>query len=97
MELLAGLFRLMTAAISGWRARRRARRRLDRWLAIDPRVLADIGMRPADVHAAVYAGARLADRRGRRWTASAGETVVAARRRLPQLRVVAADDLDAAA
>jgi uncharacterized protein YjiS (DUF1127 family) len=95
-ELLAGLGRRLAVVIAGWRARRRARRRLESWLTMDRRVLADIGMRPADVQAAVYAGAPLAERGGR-WTRAAGDTVVPARRPVPQLRVVASDDLDAAA
>ena len=97
--LMAGMARRLAAAISAWRERRRARRRLESWLTMDPRTLADIGLRPADVQAMVYAGAadaRLADRGGR-WISAAGEKVSDARPRGPQLRVVAGDDLDAAA
>jgi hypothetical protein len=64
---------------------------------MDRRVLADIGMRRADVQAAVYAGARLADRGGRRWSATPDDTVLPACRRRPQLRIVSGDSLDAAA
>ena len=96
---LAGLGRRLAAVITAWRGRRRARRRLDSWLSMDARALADIGLRRADVQAMVYAGgagAQLADRGGR-WAAIEGETVVPACRRTPQLRLVAGDDLDAAA
>lgn len=96
---IAGMAQRLAAAISAWRERRRGRRRLESWLTIDPRTLADIGLRPADVQAMVYAGAggaQLADRGGR-WTPGAGEKVIDARARAPRLRVVAGDDLDAAA
>jgi len=96
---MLGLARRVAAVVGAWRERRRARRRLESWLTMDPRLLADIGLRSDDVRAMVYggvAGERLADRGGR-WTASAGEKVIDARTRAPQLRVVASDDLDAAA
>jgi uncharacterized protein YjiS (DUF1127 family) len=82
-------------SIAGWRARRRARRRLESWLTMDPRLLADIGLQRADVDAAVYAGATLADRGGRQASAAA-DVVVEARPRTP-LRLVARGELDAAA
>lgn len=83
-------------SIDGWRARRSARRRLESWLTMDPRLLADIGLQRTDVHAAIYGGARLADRGGR-WASFTGAKVLGVRSRTPQLRVVAGDDLDAAA
>lgn len=96
---MAGAARRLAAVIGRWRERRRARRRLESWLTMDPRLLADLGLRSDDVQAMIYAGVegrRLADRGGR-WTSSADEKVIDARRRTPQLRVVADDDLDAAA
>ena len=96
---LAGAAGRLAAAIGAWRERRRARRRLESWLTMDPRTLADLGLRPTDVQAMVYAGAgdaQLAERGGR-WPASAGVKVIDARTRAPQLRVFACDDLDAAA
>jgi uncharacterized protein YjiS (DUF1127 family) len=96
---IAGIAQRLAEALSAWRERRRARRRLESWLTIDPRTLADIGLRPADVQAMVYGsagGVQLADRGGR-WTPSAGEKVIDACPRGPQLRVVTDDDLDAAA
>jgi len=88
----------LATALSGWRQRRRARRRLESWLTMDPRTLADIGLRPADVQAMVYLGAGGAQIAGRggRWSSDAGEKVIDASRRTPQLRVVAGD-LDVAA
>lgn len=83
-------------SIDGWRARRNARRQLESWLTMDPRLLADIGVQRADVHAAVYGVARLADRGGR-WAAPAGAKVLGVRCRTPQLRGVTGNDLDAAA
>ena len=96
---LAGMARWLVALIAAWRARRRARCRLESWLTMDPRTLADIGLRPADVQVMAYAGAADAQiaARGGRWAATAGETVVEARRHTPQLRLAAGDDLDAAA
>ena len=73
---MAGAARRLAAVIGRWRERRRARRRLESWLTMDPRLLAD---------------------RGGRWTSSAGEKVIDASGRAPQLRLVADDDLDAAA
>jgi uncharacterized protein YjiS (DUF1127 family) len=96
---VVGLVRRAAAVVSAWRERRRARRRLESWLTMDPRTLADIGLRPADVQAMVYGaagGAQLAERGGR-WTHDGGEMVIDARARAPRLRVVAGDDLDAAA
>ena len=77
--------RAFAALIASWRARRRARRRLESWLTMDPRVLADIGLQRADVHAAVYGGARLADRGGR--CVATAATAVDVTRRTPQLRL----------
>ena len=50
---MVGVARRFAAAIGAWRERRRARRRLESWLTMDPRTLADIGLRPADVQALV--------------------------------------------
>jgi uncharacterized protein YjiS (DUF1127 family) len=96
---MAAIAPRLAAAISAWRECRRARRRLESWLTMDPRTLADIGLRPADVQAMVYAGAGSAQlaERGGRWTSSTGRKVIDAPRRAPQLRVVAGDHLDAAA
>jgi uncharacterized protein YjiS (DUF1127 family) len=96
---LAGIARRLDAALAAWRARRRARRRLESWLTMDPRTLADLGLRRADVQAMVYAGGAGAQvaARGGRWAALAGATVAEARHRPAQLRLVAGDDLDAAA
>jgi len=89
----------VAALIGAWRARHRARRLLESWLTIDPHVLADIGLRPAEVQAVVYGGVaavHLADRSGR-WARAGSETVAEAHRLAPQLRLIAGDDLDAAA
>ena len=89
----------LAAALAAWRERRRARRRLESWLTMDRRILVDIGLRPSDVQAIVYgdaAGAGLAERGGR-WNPVRGDKVVDTRLRAPQLRVIASDDLDAAA
>jgi uncharacterized protein YjiS (DUF1127 family) len=96
---IAGMAQRLAAAVGAWRQRRRARQRLESWLTMDARTLADIGLRPADVQAMVYGsagGAQLAERGGR-WSPGAGEKAIDARRHAPQLRVIAGDDLDAAA
>jgi uncharacterized protein YjiS (DUF1127 family) len=87
--------RAFAALIARWRARRQARRHLESWLTMDPRLLADIGLQRTDVHAAVYGGARLTDRGGR--CVATAAKVVDVTRRTPLLRLVASDDLDAAA
>ena len=68
---LGGLARRLARALGAWRARRRARRQLESWLTMDPRLLADLGLRPSDVKAMAYGGARLAERGGR-WAPRAG-------------------------
>jgi uncharacterized protein YjiS (DUF1127 family) len=94
---LKGLARRVAGAFGAWRARRRARRQLEIWLTMDPRLLADLGLRPSDVRAMAYGGgARLAERGGR-WVPRPAGTVLAACRRAAPLRVVADDDLEDAA
>lgn len=98
---LAARARGLVRRLGGWlaeRRRRRARPRIASWLAIDPRVLADIGVARADVQAAVYGGVPFEQlAAGRSGEASAGAVLVAPRPWRPKLRLVAADGLDAAA
>ena len=92
---LSGLAHAFARLLSGWRERRRARRRLESWLTIDPRLLADIGLRPDEVRAVAQGdipASHLADRGGR-WLPGHGRTTTAA----APLRLVGGDDLDAAA
>jgi uncharacterized protein YjiS (DUF1127 family) len=98
LRLASFIAHRLAAAIRTWRERRRARRRLESWLTMDPRTLADLGLRPADVQAMVYAGGRGAQlaARGGRWHADACDNVIDARTRA-HLRIVGGDDLDAAA
>ena len=80
------------------RRRRRARPRLASWMAIDPRVLADIGVRPADLQAVVYGGLPFEQLAARGPDeAPAGELRMTPRQWRPKLCLVGAADLDAAA
>jgi len=84
------LFRRWLAWMSG-PGRRTRRANVRALLSLDERMLADIGLRPADVRSVVHGGvseARLADRGGR-WAPASGEIVIEARRRPPLLRGVA--------
>ena len=90
-NLIRGLARLLAGR------RRRRRPRLQGWMTIDPRVLADIGVTRADVQAVLYAGVPI-ERLGAGPASRSGRAVVAKPcRRAPRLRLVAADDLDQAA
>jgi hypothetical protein len=76
---------------------RRRRPRLDGWMAMDPRLLADIGVSRTDLHAVLYGGAPIERLGARPAIPSSGEVVQGPRRPAPRLRLVAAEDLDAAA
>jgi uncharacterized protein YjiS (DUF1127 family) len=76
---------------------RRRRPRLDGWMAMDPRLLADIGVSRTDLHAVLYAGAPIERLGARPANPSSGDVVQGPRRPAPRLRLVGADDLDAAA
>ena len=89
--LIRGLARLLAGR------RRRRRPRLQGWMTMDPRVLADIGVTRADVQAVLYAGVPI-ERLGARPANRSGRAVLATTcRPAPRLRLVAADDLDEAA
>ncbi len=80
------------------RRRRRARPQLASWMAIHPRVLADIGVRPADLQAAVYGGVPFEQLAARGPDeAPVGELRMAPRQWRAKLCLVGAADLDAAA
>ncbi len=67
-------------------------------MAMDPRLLADIGVSRTDLQAVLYAGAPIERLGARRGGPSAGKEVVSSPRRpAPPLRLVGVDDLDAAA
>jgi hypothetical protein len=66
-------------------------------MAMDPRLLADIGVSRTDLQAVLYAGSPIERLGARRVGPSAGEVVSSPRRPAPPLRLVGADDLDAAA
>jgi uncharacterized protein YjiS (DUF1127 family) len=89
--------RRLAAGFAEWR-RRRARPRLASWMAMDPRVLADIGVARADVQAVVYGGVPFAQLAARRSVEeSGGEVLVTPRPWRAKLCLVASDDLGAAA
>jgi uncharacterized protein YjiS (DUF1127 family) len=79
------------------RVGRRRRPRLDGWMAMDPRLLADIGVSRTDLHAVLYAGAPIERLGARSARQSSGEVVFSRRRPAAQLRLLGTDDLDAAA
>lgn len=76
---------------------RRRRPRLDGWMTMDPRLLADIGVSRTDVQAVLYAGSPIEGLGARRVSPSAGEVVSGPRRPAPCLRLVEPEHLDAAA
>jgi uncharacterized protein YjiS (DUF1127 family) len=90
----ASLIRGLARLLAGRRRRRRAR--LQGWMTMDPRVLADIGVTRADLQAVLYAGVPI-ERLGARPASRSGRAVVAKPCRRPCLRLVVADDLDEAA
>jgi uncharacterized protein YjiS (DUF1127 family) len=96
--LMSALMRLLRT-ITSWRRRRAARRRgVHGWMHMSDRMLADIGVRRADVHAAMSGMMPVAHigrtRGGVPWTAQ----VHALRpRSCPQSGRLAANDLSAAA
>ena len=73
------------------------RPRLDGWMTMDPRLLADIGVSRTDIQAALFAGSPIERLGGRRVSPSAGEVVSGPRRPAPCLRLVEPEHLDAAA
>ena len=76
---------------------RRRRPRLDGWMAMDPRLLADIGVSRTDLQAVLYAGSPIERLGARRGGPSAGRVVSSPHRPAAPLRLVGTDDLDAAA
>ena len=90
----ASLIRGLARLLAGRRRRRRAR--LQGWMTMDPRVLADIGVTRADLHAVLYAGVPI-ERLGARPASGSGRAAMAKPCRRPCLRLVVADDLDEAA
>ena len=76
---------------------RRRRPRLDGWMTMDPRLLADIGVSRTDLQAVLYAGSPIEGLGARRVSPSAGEVVSGPRRPAPCLRLVEPEHLDAAA
>ena len=93
-SLVGGAIRRLARSLKGLRPRRRPR--LQGWMSMDPRVLADIGVSRADVQAVLYAGVPIERLGTRRLPRSTGE-VEPTCRPAPQLRLVVAEDLDAAA
>jgi hypothetical protein len=89
--MLRGLARLLA------QRRRRRRPRLQGWMTMDPRLLADIGVTHADVQAALYAGVPIERLAADPARAAGCEVVPKLCRRAPRLRLVVADDLDRAA
>jgi uncharacterized protein YjiS (DUF1127 family) len=81
--------------IAGWRNRRAARRsgRVHGFIHMSDRMLADIGLRRADVHAALVGVKPL----GRPATEEASEAAICRLSWRPPLTVVVTHDLDAAA
>lgn len=76
---------------------RRRRPRLDGWMTMDPRLLADIGVSRTDLQAVLYAGSPIERLGARRVGPSAREVVSGPRRPAPCLRLVEPEHLDAAA
>jgi uncharacterized protein YjiS (DUF1127 family) len=93
-RLVGGALRRLGSMLKGLRRRRRPS--LQSWMSMDPRLLADIGVRRADVQAVLYAGVPIERLGARRPEPSTG-TVARTCPRTPQLQLVAADDLDEAA
>ena len=97
-RLLDGVARLIRGCVRLLAERRRRRRAgLHAWTTMDPRLLADIGVRRSDVHAVLYAGVPLERLRARPARGSDGEVTGQPCRAAPRLRLVVADHLDEAA
>jgi uncharacterized protein YjiS (DUF1127 family) len=96
-RLLDGVARLIRGCVRRLAERRRRRAGLHAWMTMDPRLLADIGVRRSDVHAVVYAGVPIERLRARPARGSDGEVAGQPCRTAPHLRLVGADHLDEAA
>jgi uncharacterized protein YjiS (DUF1127 family) len=96
-RLLDGVARLIRGCVRLLAERRRRRAGLHAWMTMDPRLLADIGVRRSDVHAVLYAGVPIERLRARPARGSDDEVTGQPCRAAPHLRLVVADHLDEAA
>jgi uncharacterized protein YjiS (DUF1127 family) len=95
IRLVGGAIRWLARLLKGLRPRRRPR--LEGWMSMDPRVMADIGVTRADVQAVLYAGVPIERLGAKRRLPHSTGAIVQPCRPVPRLRLVVADDLDAAA